>query len=124
MKIRFAIHTLGCKVNQYESEKIIAQLKSTGWELVDFPSPEANVHIVNTCTVTAVSNHKSRQLIRRAINGNPKSVVVVTGCYADSGRDEIMAIDGVGLVAGNDEKADLPSLIAERLGVSLYNGSG
>jgi threonylcarbamoyladenosine tRNA methylthiotransferase MtaB len=121
--LRFAIHTLGCKVNQYESEKIIAGLKDRGWILVDFPSSKADVHIINTCTVTAVANHKSRQLIRRAINGNPNSAVIVTGCYADSDKAEIQAIEGVDLVVGNDEKTVLPGLIATRFGVKTISRS-
>jgi tRNA A37 methylthiotransferase MiaB len=113
--IKFAIHTLGCKVNQYESEKIIAQLKKLGWVLVPFPSAEANAHIINTCTVTAVANHKSRQLIRRAVSASPNGVVAVTGCYAESDKAEIEEIDGVDLVIGNGEKAALAGLISDRL---------
>jgi threonylcarbamoyladenosine tRNA methylthiotransferase MtaB len=119
--IKFAIHTLGCKVNQYESEKIIAQLKKLGWVLAPFPSTEADAHIINTCTVTAVANHKSRQLIRRAVSASPDGIVAVTGCYAESDKADIKAIDGVDLVVGNNEKAALPVLIADRLGLAESN---
>lgn len=115
--MNFSIHTLGCKVNQYESEQIIAELKKFGWEHVDF-SGSADVYVINSCTVTAVANHKSRQLIRRALKKNPKGLVVVTGCYADSDRDEIAKIDGIGLILGNSDKKDLPRLLAEKFGVS------
>ncbi|MBI4733581.1 MAG: tRNA (N(6)-L-threonylcarbamoyladenosine(37)-C(2))-methylthiotransferase MtaB, partial [Rubrobacteridae bacterium] len=110
-EIKFAVHTLGCKVNQYESEKIIQNLEKSRWVRVSFSSFTADVHIINTCTVTAVANHKSRQLIRRAANGNPNGVVAVTGCYADLDRDEISAIEGVDLVIGNEDKNKLPELI-------------
>jgi len=116
--LSFSIHTLGCKVNQYESERMVSELNRVGWDRVDFSS-RADVYIINTCTVTAVASHKSRQLIRRALKSNPEATVVVTGCYADSDRDEISAIDGVGLVVGNEDKGDLPRLLADRLGVYI-----
>jgi threonylcarbamoyladenosine tRNA methylthiotransferase MtaB len=81
-----------------------------------FPSAEADAHIINTCTVTAVANHKSRQLIRRAVSASPDGIVAVTGCYAESDKTEIEAIDGVDLVIGNNEKAILAELISSRLG--------
>ncbi|MBS3909923.1 MAG: tRNA (N(6)-L-threonylcarbamoyladenosine(37)-C(2))-methylthiotransferase MtaB [Actinobacteria bacterium] len=115
-KIAFAIHTLGCKVNQYESERIAAELGAFGWEMVAFSS-RADVYIINSCTVTAVAGHKSRQLIRRAARNNPGARVVVTGCYADSDRAVIEAIEGVSLVLGNDDKDRLPLLVARELGV-------
>lgn len=114
----FSIHTLGCKVNQYESERMVSELNRAGWDHVDFSS-RADVYIINTCTVTAVASHKSRQLIRRALKNNPGATVVVTGCYADSDRDEIAAIEGVGLVVGNEDKGELPRLLADRLGVYM-----
>ncbi|MDP2211169.1 MAG: tRNA (N(6)-L-threonylcarbamoyladenosine(37)-C(2))-methylthiotransferase MtaB [Candidatus Aquicultor sp.] len=116
--IAFSIHTLGCKVNQYESERIAAELGAFGWEMVPFSS-RADVYIINSCTVTAVAGHKSRQLIRRAVRNNPGARVVVTGCYADSDRAAIEAIEGVSLVLGNDDKDRLPLLIAQELGIDV-----
>ena len=116
--IAFSIHTLGCKVNQYESERIAAELGSFGWEMVAFSS-RADVYIINSCTVTAVAGHKSRQLIRRAVRNNPGARVVVTGCYADSDRTAIEAIEGVSLVLGNDDKDRLPILVAQELGIDI-----
>ncbi|MCL6471685.1 MAG: tRNA (N(6)-L-threonylcarbamoyladenosine(37)-C(2))-methylthiotransferase MtaB [Firmicutes bacterium] len=115
-RVSFSIHTLGCKVNQYEGERIVADLKRMGWDQVDFSS-SADVYIINSCTVTAVANHKSRQLIRRALKNNPESLVVVTGCYADSDRDEIAQIEGIDLIVGNDQKRELPRVLAEKLGM-------
>ena len=116
--IAFSIHTLGCKVNQYESERIAAALGAFSWERVPFAS-RADVYIINSCTVTAVAGHKSRQLIRRAVRNNPGARVVVTGCYADSDRAAVEAIEGVSLVLGNDDKDRLPQLIAEELGIDF-----
>ncbi len=121
--INFSIHTLGCKVNQYESERVAGGLRRLGWGQVDFSS-RANVYIINSCTVTAIANHKSRQLIRRALKNNPDALVVVTGCYADSDRDEIAQIEGIGLIVGNEKKSELPRLVAERLGFCKPNGAG
>ncbi|HZD59630.1 MAG TPA: tRNA (N(6)-L-threonylcarbamoyladenosine(37)-C(2))-methylthiotransferase MtaB [Anaerolineae bacterium] len=114
-EVTFSIHTLGCKVNQYEGERIAADLGTFGWKRADFSS-RADVYIVNSCTVTAVANHKSRQLIRRALRNNPDATVVVTGCYADSAREEIASIEGVSLVLGNEDKDKLSHLLAERAG--------
>jgi threonylcarbamoyladenosine tRNA methylthiotransferase MtaB len=120
--MRFAIHTLGCKVNQYESEKITSNLIGMGWEFVDFAA-QPDVFIINSCTVTSVASHKSRQLIRRAIKGNSGALVVVAGCYADADRAEIEKIAGVGLVVGNGQKDRIPRLITAHLGIAL-DGNG
>jgi len=120
--MRFSIHTLGCKVNQYESERIVGGLKGIGWEHVDFAS-SADIYIINTCTVTAVANHKSRQSIRRAVKHNPEALVVVTGCYADSDREEIAKIDGVSLILSNKDKDELPRRVADKLGIDIPNSA-
>ncbi|MBE0448449.1 MAG: tRNA (N(6)-L-threonylcarbamoyladenosine(37)-C(2))-methylthiotransferase MtaB [Actinobacteria bacterium] len=119
-KITFSIHTLGCKVNQYEGERIATELGKFGWKKVDF-SARADIYVVNSCTVTAVASHKSRQLIRRALRNNPYATVAVTGCYADSDREEIAAIVGVSLILGNGEKDELPRLLAEKVGELRLN---
>lgn len=89
MKVAFL--TLGCKVNQVETENMIAEEIRNGNEIVDFDSP-ADVYVINTCTVTAVADQKSRQMIRRALK-NPTARVIVTGCYSNVAFDEISAID-------------------------------
>ncbi|MEW5707045.1 MAG: tRNA (N(6)-L-threonylcarbamoyladenosine(37)-C(2))-methylthiotransferase MtaB [Actinomycetota bacterium] len=122
-KASFSIHTLGCKVNQYEGEQIIAEMEKYGWRYVDF-SAKADVYIINSCTVTSVASHKSRQLIRRAIKKNPEATVIVTGCYADSDRKEIASISGVDLVLGNEDKSKIPYLLFEKLGIESMNGDG
>ena len=108
--IRVAYHTLGCKVNQYETEKIREALETAGFETVPFASP-ADAYIINTCSVTSVADGKSRAALRRALRLNPEAFVVVAGCYAELEPDEIRAIEGVDLVVPNAEK----DAIAERV---------
>ncbi|HUV03513.1 MAG TPA: tRNA (N(6)-L-threonylcarbamoyladenosine(37)-C(2))-methylthiotransferase MtaB, partial [Armatimonadota bacterium] len=97
---RVALRTLGCKVNQYESQKIAEDFRSKGFELVDF-SNQADVYVVNTCTVTQIADSKSRQAARSAVNRNPRAAVVLTGCYAETSPEQLQAIAGVALVLGN-----------------------
>ena len=98
-----AILTLGCKVNQYESEAMAEALVHEGFRIC--PSDErCDVYIINTCTVTAESDRKSRQAVRRLIGQNPAAVVVVTGCSAETGTKLIVDIHGVDAVVGNREK--------------------
>ena len=105
-----AIHTLGCRVNQYESEAIGEMMVKAGYELVPF-SEFADCYIINTCTVTGMSDKKSRQIIRRAKHVNPEAVVVVTGCYAQTAPDEIQKIDGVNIIVGTNDRKKIPQLV-------------
>ncbi|MBQ1977020.1 MAG: radical SAM protein, partial [Clostridia bacterium] len=118
---RVAFCTLGCRVNQYESDAISASLEADGFQIVPF-GQEADVTIVNTCTVTAESDRKSRQHIRRAAAANPGKPLIVTGCFAQVSPDAASAIDGVSAVIGNGNKAEIPAL-AHRLieGESVQN---
>ena len=105
----FAIVTCGCKVNQYESEAIAEALEAEGW--VQRPSFDAcNLYIVNTCTVTAESDRKARQLIRRFIGQHPEAFVVVTGCSAQAHAQGIASIPGVDAVVGNRQKLRVVSI--------------
>lgn len=112
--IRAALTTLGCKVNQYETEAIIRDFEDLGVEVVDFDQP-ADIYVINTCTVTQTSDHKSRQLIRKAIRTCPKGLTVVTGCYVDRVSEEVASIEGVDLVILNNQKTQLASLVQERM---------
>ena len=107
------IYTLGCKVNQYESEAIAEELCRRGFGAVS-TSGVHDAYVINTCTVTAESDRKARQLIRRVIGKNPDAPVVVTGCMAQISADEIAAIEGVDAVVGNTSKV-LCADIIERL---------
>ncbi len=101
-----ALITLGCKVNQYDTQAMQEVMLRNGYTIVAEHDP-ADLCIINTCTVTNTADQKARQVIRRAIRRNPDTEVLVTGCYAESDRDAIAAIPGVSLVFGNREKADL-----------------
>ena len=98
-----AFHTLGCKVNHYETEAIWQLFKEQNYERTDFEK-RADVYVVNTCTVTNTGDKKSRQVIRRAIRQNPDAVICVTGCYAQTSPAEIMAIPGVDIVVGTQDR--------------------
>lgn len=106
-KVAFA--TLGCKVNQYESAALEELFKRGGYAVVDFDSL-ADVYIINTCTVTHLSDRKSRQLIRRASRTNPDAIVAVTGCYAQTAPDEVLEVEGVDLVIGAGNRANIVDL--------------
>ncbi|MFZ3170902.1 MAG: tRNA (N(6)-L-threonylcarbamoyladenosine(37)-C(2))-methylthiotransferase MtaB [Carboxydocellales bacterium] len=110
VKKRVALTTLGCKVNQYESEALQSLFQQKGYQVVNFTEP-AEVYVINTCTVTHLGNRKSRQIIRRAVNANPNAVVAVTGCYAQTSPEEVLAIPGVNLVIGTSERAKIVELV-------------
>ena len=118
--MKIAIYTLGCKVNQYETQAIETELTLRGHALVPFEGP-ADAYIINTCTVTAVSDHKSRQAIRRCRKYNPAAVVGVCGCYAQTDPQAVAAL-GVDLVSGTAERLpfldDLERLAAARAAAS------
>lgn len=107
-----AFHTLGCKVNHYETEAIWQLFKDAGYDRSDFEK-NADVYVINTCTVTNTGDKKSRQVIRRAIRQNPDAVICVTGCYAQTSPAEIMAIPGVDIVVGTQDRTKLLGLIDE-----------
>ncbi len=103
MATRVAFSTLGCKQNQFETEALKGMLPAGKYVVVPF-ADEADLYVINTCTVTAEADADSRQTIRRAIRRNPAARVVVTGCYAQVSPHEVRAIPGVDLVLGNAEK--------------------
>ena len=102
--MKAAFYTLGCKVNQYETEAIREQFRQAGYEIVQEDGP-ADVYVVNTCTVTNMADRKSRQFIRKAHKQNPDAVIAVTGCYAEMDKDAVSAIEGVSIVTGTDGKS-------------------
>ncbi|MBE6548184.1 MAG: tRNA (N(6)-L-threonylcarbamoyladenosine(37)-C(2))-methylthiotransferase MtaB [Ruminococcaceae bacterium] len=110
-----ALATLGCKVNQYESEAIAEALEGTGWEILS-PAQPCDAYIVNTCTVTAESDRKARQTIRRMMKQNPFAYILVTGCYSQVSPDAISAISGVDYICGSSNKMS----VVEKLN-HLYN---
>src|SRR2546428_14062301 len=109
----FAVATLGCKVNQADSEAISEQMSTAGFVQRDF-SDAADVYIVNTCTVTHLGDRSSRQLISQARRRQPGALLVVTGCYAELNPTAVAALPGVDLVVGNTGKDALVEAIAEQ----------
>jgi len=107
---RVALHTLGCKLNFSETSSIGKQFMKNGFEVVDF-NQEADVYVINTCTVTENAERDCRQVVRRALRTNPGAYVMVTGCYAQLRPDEIAGIEGVDVVLGSREKFDVFAFI-------------
>ena len=110
----FATYTLGCKVSQYESTALAEELIRLGMQEVSF-GEAADAYVINTCTVTAESDAKSRKYIRRALRKNPNAIVAVMGCYSQRSPEEVAAIEGVSIVAGTADKMKLPGMIVELL---------
>lgn len=108
MKAAFA--TLGCKVNHYETEAMRELFIKAGWEIVPFPGP-ADAVVINTCTVTGTSDFKSRQLISRAHRANEAAVIAVTGCYAQTAPEDVLALPGVTIVLGTDQRKEIVRLV-------------
>ncbi len=109
-----ALHTLGCKVNYYETEALKEQFRREGFSLVEF-TEKADVYVINSCTVTHQADRKTRQLIRRARKLNSNALVTVCGCYPQVDPETIAALAGVDLVAGTTERLRLPGLVKEKL---------
>ncbi len=103
MMIRVGLYTLGCKVSQYETEAIAERFEEMGCVVCPF-SEKNDIYVINTCTVTAESDRKSRQFIRRARKANPQAIIAVIGCYSQRSAQEALAIDGVNIVIGTDGK--------------------
>ena len=103
---RIAFHTMGCKLNFSESSTISRDINGQGFEQVDYQS-EADIYVLNTCSVTENADKEARKLIRQAKRRNPKSSIIVIGCYAQLKPDDIAAIDGVDIVLGTEEKFNL-----------------
>jgi threonylcarbamoyladenosine tRNA methylthiotransferase MtaB len=107
---RAAFYTLGCKVNQYETEAMIESFENAGYEIVDY-GDFAEVYVINTCTVTNMGDRKSRQIIRRALDINPDAFVAVVGCYSQIAPEKVLDIPGVKLVVGTNERSRLVELV-------------
>ncbi len=108
------LYTLGCKVAQYETEAVREALEARGFSVLPFEE-RCDVYVINTCTVTAESDRKSRQIIRRAAAKNPEAIIAVCGCYPQTSAKEVAKIKGVSIVVGNRDKLPLVDKITERL---------
>ena len=120
-----SVHALGCRLNQYEAVEMEGRLKSSGYDIVSF-GEEADLGVINTCTVTNEADSKSRNVIRRFIRKNPQALTVVVGCYSQVNANRIAMIDGVDYIIGNhdkmnfldylgEEKPEVPIIIRERI---------
>ena len=107
-----AFLTLGCKVNQIETQSMSELFRRAGYEIKEF-GEDADIYVINTCSVTAVGEKKSRQQIRRAHRMNPGAVIAVTGCYAQLAPEDIAAIEGVGLVVGTKDRQNIVTMAEE-----------
>ena len=101
MKKRAALHNLGCKVNEYETEAMQQLLEEAGYEIVPFQE-KADVYVINTCSVTNIADRKSRQMLHRAKRKNPDAIVVAAGCYAQTAEEKLLEDDAVDIVIGNN----------------------
>ena len=108
-----AFHTLGCKVNQYDTQAMRERFERAGYRTVDFEQ-EADVYVVNTCTVTGTGDKKSMQIIRRCHRQNPLAAIVVTGCLAQRAADSL-TLPGVRLVLGTQRRGEVVELLGQAL---------
>jgi threonylcarbamoyladenosine tRNA methylthiotransferase MtaB len=111
LKKKVAFHTLGCKLNFTETSTIARSFDDDAYERVS-PASHADIHVINTCTVTGTADRKCRQTVRKIISNDPGAFIAVVGCYAQLRTEEVAAIEGVDLVLGTYEKFDLASYIA------------
>lgn len=109
---RAALHSLGCKVNSYETEAMQQMLEQAGYEIVPFRE-EADLYVINTCSVTNVADRKSRQMIHKARKRNPNAIVVAAGCYVQTSEDQAGKDPSIDILIGNNKKQDLLLLIEE-----------
>lgn len=119
---KVAFKTLGCRLNQYETDAIASQFQDNGFKLVPFDK-EADVYVINSCTVTHQSDHKSRNFISQANRKNPDSVLVVTGCMANNAKNELEGRDEINYVVENDHKSSVFSLVEAHYNGEIFHPS-
>lgn len=107
-----AFVTLGCKVNQYETNAMIQQFKNKGYEILEH-NQRADIYVINTCTVTNMSDRKSRQMIRRMKEQSKNAIVVACGCYVQVAKNELENIKEIDLALGNNEKSKIVEIVEE-----------
>ncbi len=119
-KMKVGIITLGCKVNQYESEAIAELLEKYGFEISD-AKKKCDAYVINTCTVTAESDRKARQIIRRASSKNPKAFILVCGCYSQTSPSAIASINGIDYICGTANKLSVADKLCELSSIETKN---
>ena len=115
-KRRAAFLTLGCKVNQYETDAMEEILEKNGYDIVSFKET-ADVYIINTCSVTNMADRKSRQMIHRAKKNNPDAVIVAAGCYVQAAEKEMVEKNMADILVGNNKKKDIAQILEEYFAV-------
>ena len=115
-KRRAAFLTLGCKVNQYETDAMEEILEKNGYDIVSFKET-ADVYIINTCSVTNMADRKSRQMIHRAKKNNPDAVIVAAGCYVQAAEKEMAEKNMADILVGNNKKKDIAQILEEYFAV-------
>ncbi len=119
---RVALETVGCRLNQYETERLAEKLIGLGLQRISYKE-KADLYVLNTCTVTGRADADCRKLINRARRLNDGAVIVVAGCYAVSQPDELAGLSGIDLIIGNDRKMRIPEILQERFPALFENGS-
>ncbi len=107
-----AVHTLGCKVNQIESEEIKERFRQNGYRVGTTIGDSPDIYVINTCSVTHVSDRKSRALIRRLIRNYPAATIVVTGCITNAEANQLKAIEGIDIIISNAEKSNIVAIVS------------
>ena len=106
-KLTAAMHNLGCKVNAYEADAMLEELRRAGIRIVPWDDAVADIYIINTCSVTNIADRKSRQMIHKARSMNPAAVVIAAGCYVQARAAELQTDTAVDILVGNQEKGRL-----------------
>ena len=110
---RVSFYTLGCKVNQYETNAMAQKFKEAGYEIVDINDDISDICVVNTCTVTNMSDRKSRQILRKVKEKNQDAIIAAVGCYAQVAKDDLQKMPEIDIVLGNEEKANIVKYVEE-----------
>ena len=117
---KVAFLTLGCKVNSYETEAMEQLFKDASYSVVEF-SDQADIYVVNTCTVTNIADRKSRQMLHKAKKNNENAVVVAVGCYVQAAKETLEQDEAIDLVVGNNQKKQIVSLVEAYLDNNTCN---
>ena len=110
---KVSFYTLGCKVNQYETNAMAQKFKEAGYEIVDVNDDISDICVVNTCTVTNMSDRKSRQILRKVKEKNQDAIIAAVGCYAQVAKDDLQKMPEIDIVLGNEEKANIVKYVEE-----------
>lgn len=113
--MKAAMHNLGCKVNSYEAEAMVSELRDAGVEIVSWEKDVADIYIINTCSVTNIADRKSRQMIHKARAMNPDAIVIAVGCYVQARSEELKQDTAVDILVGNNDKSHIIPILEEYL---------